>query len=144
MHITLEADYAVRIVDALSRSSQRMEARAIAQVTGVTLRFSLKILRKLVACGIVRSYRGALGGYEMAVSPSEVSVYQVLEVIEGPLVLNRCLLEGTNCTRVPDKKCPYHYLFEHLTDQLKAQLSVVTFASVIESDKLAGVTVRTS
>ena len=49
MHITLESDYAVRIVYCLAQNGGRMEAAAIAEQTGVTLRFSLKILRKLVA-----------------------------------------------------------------------------------------------
>ena len=52
MHITLEADYAVRIVNCLTRCKTRMDAKSLASATGVTLRFSLKILRKLVAQGI--------------------------------------------------------------------------------------------
>ena len=48
MHITLESDYAVRIVSRLARQGGRMDAKRIAEETGVTLRFSLKILRKLV------------------------------------------------------------------------------------------------
>lgn len=55
MHITLESDYAVRIVYCLAQNGGRMEAAAIAEQTGVTLRFSLKILRKLVAGELVKS-----------------------------------------------------------------------------------------
>jgi len=130
VHITLEADYALRIVDTLAHSPQRMEAKAISERTKVTLRFSMKILRKLVASGIVRSYRGAGGGYEIARPLSEVSVYQVLEVIDGPLTLNRCVLVDHACSRVPDKGCPYHDLFSRLTDQLKAELSAANFDSL--------------
>ncbi len=53
MHITLETDYAVRIVDCLAREQKRMGAQAIADETSVTLRFALKILRKLVGSGIL-------------------------------------------------------------------------------------------
>ena len=53
MHITLEADYAVRIVQVLAQSNKRLDAKTISEMTGVTLRFSLKILRKLVAAGII-------------------------------------------------------------------------------------------
>ena len=133
MHITLEADYALRIVDILARTNGRMEARAIAEKAAITTRFSLKILRKLVACGIVRSYRGAHGGYEVALPPAEVTVYGVLEAIEGPLVLNRCLLTEHNCTMVPDKKCAYHELFTSLTAHLREQLTATTIASVVNA-----------
>jgi len=135
MYITLEADYALRIVHTLASSEDRMDAKAISEKTGVTLRFSLKILRKLVPTGMVKSYRGFAGGYEIAKPPEEITVYDVLSQIEGPLTLNRCVLEDSECTRVPDKNCPYHYLFKHVTDQIKAQLSSVTIADVLKGVK---------
>lgn len=66
MHITLEADYAIRIVNCLVDASQRMDAQKIADAACVSLRFSLKILRKLVSSGIVQSFKGAKGGYVLA------------------------------------------------------------------------------
>lgn len=51
MQMTLEADYAVRIVYELASGGGRIDAGALAQASGVTVRFSLKILRKLVAAG---------------------------------------------------------------------------------------------
>ena len=64
MHMTLEADYAVRIVEFLAVNPGRADAKTISERTSVTLRFTLKILRTLVSDGIVRSYKGAKGGYE--------------------------------------------------------------------------------
>ena len=49
MFITLEADYAVRIVSVLCREKDKMDAKTISNDACVTLRFALKILRKLVA-----------------------------------------------------------------------------------------------
>ena len=65
MHITLETDYAIRIVDALGRESLKggngikscIDAGTISESTDVPLRFALKILRKLVSGGIVKSYK---------------------------------------------------------------------------------------
>ena len=56
MHMTLEADYAVRIVEFLAVNPGRADAKTISERTSVTLRFTLKILRTLVSDGIVRSY----------------------------------------------------------------------------------------
>ncbi|MDD7646743.1 MAG: Rrf2 family transcriptional regulator, partial [Ruminococcus bromii] len=52
MHMTLEADYAVRIVEFLAVHPERIDAKTISEKTNVTLRFTLKILRTLVADGI--------------------------------------------------------------------------------------------
>lgn len=62
MFITLEADYAVRIVSVLCRKKDKMDAKTISNDACVTLRFALKILRKLVAADIVKSYKGTQGG----------------------------------------------------------------------------------
>ena len=74
MHMTLEADYAVRIVEFLAVNPGRADAKTISERTSVTLRFTLKILRTLVSDGIVRSYKGAKGGYELAKPPKEITL----------------------------------------------------------------------
>ena len=66
MYITLEADYAVRILLYLYEQGKRCDAKTISEDTEVTLRFALKILRKLAAAGLVRSFKGFKGGYEVS------------------------------------------------------------------------------
>ena len=73
MRITHEADYAVLIVYDLMKSGGTVSARTLAERTGVTLRFTLKILNKLSAGGIVSSVKGASGGYRLEMSPQELS-----------------------------------------------------------------------
>ena len=135
MYITLETDYAIRIVDCLARRKERTGAKIIAENACVTLRFSLKILRKLVASGIVRSYKGTQGGYELARPLPDISVNDILESIEGPYVLNRCVKDCSLCTfrtRPDDSHCPYHYLFEHISHQVQNQLRMVTLDKIVE------------
>ena len=83
MHITLEADYAIRIVQVLAQNQRRLDAKTISEMTGVTLRFSLKILRKLVAAGIIKSFKGTQGGYEIGRELDHISLGEVIETIEG-------------------------------------------------------------
>ena len=131
MYITLETDYAIRIVDTVARSSERIGAKMIAEKACVTLRFSLKILRKLVASGIIRSYKGTQGGYELGRPLSEISINDILECIEGPYVLSRCVRKDSKCTFTGDKRCPYHYLFEHISHHVQSQLQAVTLDKII-------------
>lgn len=140
MHITLETDYAVRIVDTLARNKGRLSAKTISDKACVTLRFSLKILRKLVANGIVRSYKGARGGYEIAKPLDQISLNDIFETIEGPFSLNRCQYESFECTRVPDKNCPYHDLFASVSMQVRRQLQQVKMSNIVNqvTDKSKG------
>ncbi|MFQ8600580.1 MAG: RrF2 family transcriptional regulator [Oscillospiraceae bacterium] len=104
MHITLESDYAIRIVHCLCKNGKRMDARTISESTGVTLRFSLKILRKLVSSKIIRSFKGSQGGYEIARNPGEISLREVIEVVEGP-ISSAGAESRYFCTREKNKPC---------------------------------------
>ena len=61
MRITHEADYAIRVACCLAFSGEKIGAKQISESTGVTLRFALKILRKLIQADIVKSFKGANG-----------------------------------------------------------------------------------
>ena len=127
MHINLESDYAVRIVHCLALSSARLDAQSIAERTCVSLRCTLKIMRKLVAAGIVRSYKGARGGYVLARAPGEITLRQVIEAVEGPYRFSRCV-DGDyacNCSTMTD--CPFRSVFDEVTRLVTDKLDTVTF-----------------
>ena len=90
MHITLESDYAIRIVSCIVESDRRLDAKAIAEATNVPQRFALKILRKLVSSDIIVSYKGAKGGYQLAREPKDISLLDVIETAEGTYYFSRC------------------------------------------------------
>ena len=82
MRITLESDYALRILSALATHSEIVDAKTLADETSVTINFTLKILRKLVACNLVKSYKGVKGGYSLSIPPQNITLKQVIEQIE--------------------------------------------------------------
>ena len=131
MQLTLEADYAVRIVYVLSgdlsEEKKRMDAKNISEISGVPLRFSLKILRKLVGGGLVRSYKGTRGGYELAKEPSEISLLEVVELIEGRIRINRCVSGEFICTRTKDRPCEFQKCFNEVSEEIRGSLNEYTF-----------------
>lgn len=132
MHITSETDYAIRIVDCLAKNGGRIGANAISEQTCVTLRFSLKILRKLVSSGIARSFKGAQGGYELAKKPDDITLGEIIATIEGKYLLNRCLRDGHICTKAGEGTfCPYHRFFEDISRQVQEKFDSVTVADLI-------------
>lgn len=131
MHITLETDYAIRIVRCLCRNRVRMDAKKISAEANVTLRFSLKILGKLVGGGVVKSFKGTQGGYELAREPEQITMLEVLTAVEGPFAFSRCLEEGYECTSGEGGCCKVHRLFGEVTDLVKERLSKATFDQFI-------------
>lgn len=134
MHITLEADYAVRIVVFLAQRQQteqkRADASTIAENTGVSLRFALKILRNLVGCGIARSFKGTQGGYELNRPPAEITLRELLSAVQGEYVFSRCL-GGADCTKPNNTGCKVQRVFREISDMVKQKLDSVTIAELM-------------
>ena len=130
MYLTLESDYAVRIVIFLAKKEGRVDAKTISEQTSVTFRFTLKILRKLVDGGLVRSYQGAKGGYQLARSPELVTLYDVISLTED-LAVSRCLLGDYPCSHENHAPCKLQKTFSKISEKLNAELAAVTIAQLM-------------
>jgi Rrf2 family protein len=87
VRISAKADYAVRAVVELAAADNKkpVKAERIATAQGIPLNFLENILGELRHAGIVRSQRGAEGGFRLAKPPGEVSIADVIRAVEGPL-----------------------------------------------------------
>ncbi len=79
---------------ARSRSQNPVPCRQLAADGKMPERFLLQILRDLVAHGILESTRGVDGGYVLERAPDDVSLLDVIEAVEGPLVTALPAVEG--------------------------------------------------
>src|SRR5437588_9646601 len=87
MRISAKADYAVRAAVELAAATddRPVKAERIATAQGIPLNFLENILGELRHSGIVRSQRGAGGGFRLAKAPDEITVADVIRAVEGPL-----------------------------------------------------------
>jgi Rrf2 family protein len=87
MRISAKADYAVRAMVELAATADEkpVKAERIATAQGIPLNFLENILGELRHAGLVRSHRGAEGGFRLAKQPADISVADVIRAVEGPL-----------------------------------------------------------
>lgn len=100
MHVGRRVDYAVRALAYLAgQEARRVVGRAeIETRQGIPRHFLSKILRALVAAGLLDSVAGAHGGFRLRRPASAITIRQVYEVLEGDL----CLID---CVREPGSAC---------------------------------------
>lgn len=133
MRITLESDYALRILTVMAGYKSITDAKTISADTSVTLRFTLKILHKLVQGELVQSYKGVNGGYKLNTTPDKITLKQVIELIDGPIAIARCLDGSEGCSLNCDKSaCDYHHIFDIISIELANKLNKITIQDVID------------
>src|SRR5688500_10194455 len=95
MRLTSLADYAVVMMAAAARhpAGARLSASALAGETGVPLATAQKLAGRLAAAGLVRTTRGSGGGFTLARAPGAISLADIVEAVEGPIVMTSCIDE---------------------------------------------------
>lgn len=126
MLISREVDYGIRIVLLLCEANRKMDAKEISVISGVSIRFTLKILGKLTSSDLVESFRGAKGGYIAAKKPEDISVYDIIEVLEGGIKINGCFEDKTSCSTSKMVLCGLRCKLEEVNLRIKEELEKIT------------------
>ena len=134
MRFTLESDYAIRIVHCLAVSQEKLDANHIAVSSDVSIRFALKILRKLCIAEIIQSYKGVQGGYKLAKEPEKITLKDVIEAVDGKIEVSRCLTQETACSRINENNqtCKFKSIFNEVSQLVRNKLDEVNFRDLIE------------
>ncbi len=88
MKLSAKAEYACLAVLELALRHNRPEPSRLVEIAapnGIPERFLVQILLQLKGAGFITSVRGASGGYRLAVEPREISIWDVVQSVEGPL-----------------------------------------------------------
>ncbi|MGE5554443.1 MAG: RrF2 family transcriptional regulator [Betaproteobacteria bacterium] len=137
MQLNQATDYAFRAVLVLAslQPGEVIDARTIASAERIPMRFLLRILRSLVKAGIAVSQRGVGGGYALARPPEEVTLLDVVEAVEGPTRVNRCLLDPEYCSKRWASRCPVHRALAGVQSALRHELARHDFAELTRGAK---------
>ncbi len=143
MELTREGDYALRCVLEVARRG-RVRCAEVAERQGVSPAFMGKVVNALARAGILSTRRGVKGGISLARRPEEITLLEVLEAIQGPLVLNCCLRSKEACSLRPN--CPLYHVWARAQEDLERHLRV-SFAEILnggaDGPKSAGEARRT-
>ncbi len=128
-----KGDYAVRAVLDIAQNAAggRRKAREIAASMEIPDRYLTQILAELVSEHLLTAVAGPDGGYSLARPADRITLLDVVEVAEGPILLDQCILAGGPCSW--DEACPVHVPWSRAQQSLMAELSRTTFAALANS-----------
>lgn len=130
LQLTRGAEYAVRAMTYLARFPEGNVAslHEIGEAQDIPESFLAKILQSLVRAGLTVSQRGAHGGFALARPAAEITMQQVIEAVDGPISVNRCVLSPEDCAR--SASCTGHVAWIRAQGQLMDVLGSITLESL--------------
>ena len=135
MELTRKGEYAIRGIVYLAQLPPGKVAliSEIAVAVDVPQTFLAKILQSFAKTGIVNSYRGAGGGFILGRPASRITLREVVEAVEGPILPNRCLLGSGTCER--DSTCGVHPVWRQVQQRVVEVLDGVTIEDLAAREK---------
>ncbi|MGB2765381.1 MAG: Rrf2 family transcriptional regulator [Candidatus Aminicenantaceae bacterium] len=133
--IRRNTDYALRLMINLAGNYGKgtVSSRQLAEKEEVSYQLTCKLMQKLNAAGLVKSQMGPKGGFFLSKDPSEINFAAIVEVIQGPITVNSCLLNINACSR--QSNCPINEELIKLQRHLENYFNDVTLDKFLKHRK---------
>ncbi|MBC7321275.1 Rrf2 family transcriptional regulator [bacterium] len=131
LRLSTKARYGLRALISLARhyGEGPIMAKIIAKEEGISENYLEQIMELLRRSGVVRSVRGAQGGFILVKPPQDIKVKEIIDILEGPITLVDCLSSPGICEK--SKNCPARILWEELKENITKFLESKTLADLI-------------
>jgi len=137
LRLTKKADYGLMALkylaeqaDADARNGGARSAKDIAEAYHIPPQLLAKILQTLARAGMLVSHAGTNGGYALARSAAEISAFEVIRAIDGPLFITSCITIHGNCDLAGH--CTIKEPLRKVNDSITNMLSGITIADLME------------
>jgi len=130
------SDYAMRAMVQLARNygQQAISSRELSDLEDIPSQLASKLLQQLAKAGLVESSMGVNGGFSLAGKPEEITAAEVIEAIQGPILVNRCIAPAFVCSR--KQACGVHDKLMELQRQMEDYLGGLTLAELAAEAEL--------
>lgn len=138
MKISTKGRYGLRILLdlAMNDGAEPRMIRSIAESQDISPKYISRLVIALRRAGLVTSIRGARGGYRLARRPRDISLLEVVEVMEGPINLVDCVCDPEACERI--SICPASPVWQRLNRQIRHLMSELTLQNLLDGQDPPG------
>lgn len=132
IRLSKESDYGIVILTEIVSTPDRLlfSARELGEETGIPQPMVSKVLKILTRSGILNSQRGPKGGYSLADDPADISVFQVISALEGPVALMECIEHPGDCRQ--ERTCGVKEHWEVINRSVRNALEGISLAEMAQ------------
>lgn len=128
MQINRTTDYAIRILTILAQEKRIVSSAEIAKNMKLSQRYIIGIAKKLRENGYVKVGHGIVGGYSLNCPPHEITLLDIIVLMEGKITISRCLTADVHCDGLP---CVLHGAYSLLQSLVEDCLQTLTLEMLI-------------
>lgn len=138
MKISTKGRYGLRtLMDiAVHQGQGPVNLNDIAERQGISAKYLWQIVNLLKTAGFVRGTRGPKGGYVLARAPAEITLLDIVQILEGPLSLVECVDDPEVCVRA--ERCVAHSIWEEASQTIRGALKKITLAEILRRHATVG------
>lgn len=132
MKLSARSRYATRLLLdlALHETDTPLRTTVLSESTGITVQFIEQIIRPLKKAGLIVSVRGATGGHILDKDPKDVTVGDIVRIMEGGISLTDCVTDESICERSPI--CKTRKVWQRASKVLEDELDSITIADLMK------------
>lgn len=132
MKLSTKSRYGTRLLFDMARHYKQgpIQLASIAKRQDIPVKYLEQIIIPLKKANYIESVRGSKGGHMLARPPEEITVYEIVELLEKGLKLTECTENPKLCNR--SKTCITHIIWREATQAMKAKLQSITLADLLE------------
>lgn len=124
-------DYALRMMVYLTMYSKKgpISTKEVSSNMGIPYYLACKLMQKLQKADLIQSSMGPKGGFKLSKAPSVINLLDIIETIQGPVSVNRCLVDISACLR--QRNCPVNKKLAGLQEYLTTFLRDITLDQLL-------------
>lgn len=118
---------------ALCYKSTPVQLNDIACKQDISVKYLEQIMAPLRARGYVRTQKGSRGGYHLAVDPEKITLYDIIECVEGSIALVACVDDDGSCDRA--NQCVTRFVWARVKEAMKKELQAMSLADLAKEQE---------
>jgi len=128
--ITRDTDYAARSICFIAENKEKIvPVSTLVNKLRIPRPFLRQILQVLNKKGILKSYKGLGGGFQLAISPRQIFLVELIKIFQGPVKLNECIFKKKIC---PNKNiCTLRARINSIEKKVISELGSITIATLL-------------
>lgn len=134
MQLKVSTDYAIRIVLHLAVKGGAATSSEISGQMGIPQSMIATLAKPLQKAGILTTQRGTGGGFALGRRPEDISLHEIVNLMEGTTRINRCLEPDGFCSRKGTASCSAHRFFLREQEKLERSFREMTIAKLLSDE----------